>query len=113
METTNFQRVVQEMEANPYLYDSPQLNDTREGSKFESGTLMADGPSKRFEAHGHEILCKEIVYSRKAEADESKLLNQWHMLISKFGSSVRSQTALFKTAEVRKVELESILEMRI
>lgn len=99
-------------EGHTYLSDSPQLNDTREGSKFESGTLMADGPSKRFEAHGHEILQKEVIYSRKAEADESRLLNQWHMLIHKFPKS-SGMGCIFKTAEVRRVELEAILEQRL
>ena len=84
------------------------LDSSENRSKFEEGVLRADGCTKRFEAHGHEILRPEVVYSRKAEADEAKQLNQWHMLLNKFPNM--STSCLFKTAEVRKAELEAILE---
>ena len=69
--------------------------------------MASDGPSKRFEAHGHEILQKEVVFSRKAEADEAKQMNMWHSLIRKFPST--NNTVLFKTAEVRRAELAVLL----
>ena len=94
--------------SNMYLNDSPQLNEDDPYSKFAEGVLQADGVTKRFEAHGHEILRPEVVYNRKAEADEAKQLNQWHMLLNKFPNM--STSCLFKTAEVRKAELEAILE---
>ena len=99
-------------EGHTYLSDSPQLRDDREDSKFMAGTLMADGPAKRFEAHGHEILQKEVIYSRKAEADEAKRMNEWAILIRRFPKH-SGMSCIFKTAEVRKAELEAILEQRL
>ena len=98
-------------EENSYLCDSPQLNEDREGSKFCNGVLMADGVTKRFEAHGKEVLCPEVAYSRREEANESRQLNMWHMLINKF--PVSSGVVMFKTREVRKAELEALLEERL
>ena len=112
-ETTTLESVKQWERDNPYLADSPQLNSERSESKFESGVLRADGVTKRFEAHGHEIIQPEVVYSRKAEADECKTLNQWHMLIHRFGSSIQTSKVIFKTADVRRAELEAILEKRL
>ena len=95
------------LEVNTYLSDSPQLNEDRDDSKFIGGVLSADGCTKRFEAHGHEILNPEVVYSRKAEADESRLINQWHMLINKM--PVTNSVVAFKTREVRRAELDVLL----
>ena len=95
------------LEGNTYLSDSPQLNEDRDDSKFIGGVMGADGPSKRFEAHGHEILQPEVVWSRKAEADESKQLNQCHMLINKM--PVTNSVVVFKTREVRRAELDVLL----
>jgi len=75
-------------------------------SPFTEGVMRADGVTKRFEAHGHETMRAEQDFSRVAEADESKMLNQWHLLISKGMGSA----CMFKTKEVRRAELDVILE---
>ena len=95
--------------SNMYLNDSPQLNEDDPYSKFAEGVLQADGVTKRFEARGWTTPVRPLeVYSHKAEADEGRLLNQWHQVIRKFPDV--STSCLFKTAEVRKAELEAILE---
>ena len=86
--------------SNMYLNDSPQLNE------YET---YAGEDSKRYEARGWTTPLRPLeVYSHKAEADEGRLLNQWHQVIRKFPDV--STSCLFKTAEVRKAELEAILE---
>ena len=75
-------------------------------SPFTDAVMRADGVTKRFEAHGFETIRPEQSFSRVAEADESKMLNQWHLLISKGMGSA----CMFKTKEVRRAELDAILE---
>ena len=78
-----------------------------EESKFEDGVLRADGITQRYEAHGKETMTPEAqVFSHFEEAAESRQLNQWHMLISKFG---QGSASMFKTPEVRRAELDVLL----